>query len=612
MAQNCFRLTMAALVAGLVLGCKSAAPTAAPFAGSSAASNAGPSRRPLAPSARPISLVESSKKENSADAATSQPRLSAQKPSAGNDLGLVRNGLVWDDENPIAAGKPDDAAASEATHSATIQQRAGALVSTQDPSSAPQSPNNGANQASPSADESSDDSSSSLSKLQLSEVITAVDLAFPMLYAAYLQQQVASGNQVAAQGAFDLNLKGSTISQPVGFYENYRQTLGLQQQLWNSGNTLYGGYKLGDGQFEPWYKERETNEGGELAVGTIIPLRKNRLIDAQRAELFKANQDLQAFDPFIQTQRNLFLRDAAIAYWVWVDSGNLLQIQRRLLQLAQDRARQIELRVTEGDLPELAGIDNQRLIAQRETKLIEATRKFQAAAIKLSLFLRDGEGQPLLAEESFVPTNFPGIATGVFQSLSQDIQTAINQHPEIRELDFEINKAQIDVQLAQNSVLGKLDLFLETSQDMGSRASALGDKSPLELEAGLMGELPLQRRAGLGKVTATQGKLQQWEFKRQFLADKISIGIRDSYSAYLTAKDRLDRATNNLTLAQRALTIGRQQFTAGNIDLIILNIYEQSVADAEILVVDANVGIQQAIIDYQFAIGSFAASGSVQ
>ncbi len=576
MAQQFLKLMLAGVLACPLIGCKSSARMQVS------------SRQQPNLESRPHSLVEASKK---------LPPTS----DSGSEL-------VWDSSAPLSEREM----AAPPTSTATVQKRTDISVSTQQPAPAAGLLNTDDKNLPFRAIQNSGDATSNISKLQLSEVITAVDLAFPMLYSAYLQQQVAAGNQVAAQGAFDLNLKGSTISQPGGFYENYRPSLGVQQQLWNSGNTLYGGYKLGDGQFEPWYKERETNEGGELALGTIIPLRKNRLIDQQRSELLKANQDIQAFDPFIQTQRNLFLRDAAIAYWVWVDSGNLLQIQRRLLQLAQDRARQIELRVSKGDLSELAGIDNQRLIAQRETKLIESTRKFQAAAIKLSLYLRDVEGQPLFADESFVPTNFPSATNRYFQSLDRDLQLAITQHPEIRELDFEINKAKIDVQLAQNSVLGKVDLFLETSQDLGHRASSLGDKSPLELEAGLMGELPLQRRAGLGKVTATQGKLQQWEFKRQFLVDKIGIGVRDSYSAYLTANERLARATDNLTLAQRALSIGRQQFAAGNIDLIILNIYEQSVTDAEILVVDANIGIQQAIIDYQFALGNFSIPESSQ
>ncbi len=440
-------------------------------------------------------------------------------------------------------------------------------------------------------------------KLELADVTDSVLAIFPELQIALLEQNVANGNLTAALGAFDFNLRGSTINQPVGFYENYRHALGFSQNIASSGSTIYGGYRIGAGDFQPWYKERETNTGGEFAIGAVAPLRQNRLIDARRVAVFRAEQDLQAVDPLIRSQEIHLIRDASIVYWVWVGVGNAVDTHERLLKLALDRAKAIEERVERGDLPRLSKIDNDRLIAQRQAKLIEAQRKFEASSIKLSYFLRDTGGQMLLPGREFVP-GFPELVLIDREQLADDLAIALGIHPEIRQLDFEINKAEIDIAAARNLVLARVDAFAETSQDVGSRATPLGDKSPLEVELGLNAELPLQRRLGLGRLAASEAKLRQAQCKRELISNKIQVSLQDSYSAMLNARERIERSRENLRLALESLEIARNAFQNGDIDLIILNIYEEAEANAELIVIDAEIEFFIALAEYRFAMGT--------
>ncbi|MEM8678714.1 MAG: hypothetical protein AAGF97_05070, partial [Planctomycetota bacterium] len=102
--------------------------------------------------------------------------------------------------------------------------------------------------------------------LWLDEVIHSVAQSFPMVEAALTEIGIAEGKALAAWGSFDTNLSGHSKNQPLGFYENYRQGIKLARPLWNGGE-VYGGYRIGRGEFEPWYLERETNAGGEFHVG---------------------------------------------------------------------------------------------------------------------------------------------------------------------------------------------------------------------------------------------------------------------------------------------------------------------------------------------------------
>ncbi|MEM9658584.1 MAG: TolC family protein, partial [Planctomycetota bacterium] len=188
--------------------------------------------------------------------------------------------------------------------------------------------------------------------LRLSDVIESVQWTYPPLAEAAAERQIAAGKQLSAHGAFDLMAKAFSISMPEGFYKNYRNGASLEQPTFQGG-YLYGGYKIGDGFFQPWFGERETNEGGEFALGFGAPILKNRDIDERRSDLFQANLTRQAVEPFVRTQLLEFVRIASQFYWSWVASGQALDAQRELLENAEDRVEQIEIRVEEGDIGEI-------------------------------------------------------------------------------------------------------------------------------------------------------------------------------------------------------------------------------------------------------------------
>ena len=128
-----------------------------------------------------------------------------------------------------------------------------------------------------------------------------------------------------------------------------------------------------------------------------------------------------------------------------------------------------------------------------------------------------------------------------------------------------------------------------------------------ELEGGLYGELPLQRRNAHGKITAAQGKLAQLSAKREFIVNKIAAMVQDSVSALRAAEGRIKRAETNLRLARQTLTLGRVQFEGGDIDLVTLNIYEKSVTDAQLLLISARADFFVAVANYRAALAQDSA-----
>lgn len=172
--------------------------------------------------------------------------------------------------------------------------------------------------------------------LTLSDVIASTYRGFPLIEIARQQAGVTSGEYRSAWGAYDTKLEYFSLNQPLGYYETYRNGIGAARQLW-WGGYLSTGYRIGRGYYEPWYKERQTDDAGEFKVAYQQPLLQGRAIDPQRVELFQANLRRQSVGPEVQFQLLVATRDAAFAYWQWVEQGNILRAQRNLLRLAELR-----------------------------------------------------------------------------------------------------------------------------------------------------------------------------------------------------------------------------------------------------------------------------------
>jgi outer membrane protein TolC len=438
--------------------------------------------------------------------------------------------------------------------------------------------------------------------LQLTEVLDATLGAFPPLLEAASVVEAARGNELSQWGSFDTNLVGSSLNQFLGYYENYRQGLTVEQPLWWGADVL-AGYRIGDGNFEPWYGNRETNEGGEFKLAMKAPLLQGLAVDKRRTNVRTAAFDREATDFAFQALRLVVQRDTSTAYWEWVAAGRMLLVQQRLLELALERVEQLNQRILQGDLPRIESVNNQQLIAARRAKVIEAERKIQQTAIKLSVFYRDAAGLPLVPPTPRLPRDFPTIDPPDSAELLAEIPGAQARRPEIQQYRAKADSLQAKLALAQNETLPKLDALVDGGQDVGGLTSSKGDKQELVLMAGVAGEVPIQRRMAQGKIREALGLLQANDANRQFAADKIGAEIRDHVSRLITAYGRIQQAELNVELAAETLRLGRLAFEVGDADVLILNLREQQLADAALDLIAAQAAYFEALAAYQTALG---------
>jgi outer membrane protein TolC len=438
-------------------------------------------------------------------------------------------------------------------------------------------------------------------QLELQTVLDSVYTSYPLLESAILERVVKQGAQVAAMGEFDLKLKAESTSAPIGFYRNYRNSMGFEQPLW-TGGSFEAGYRTGHGNFEPWYGGRETDEGGQYSVGLYTPWIRNRRIDDRRAELFKRQVERTQVEPFIQSEFLEFIRQSSIAYWGWVGSGAVLDINKRLLDLADQRTSVFDDMLRTGRISRLLVDDNERLVVNRQGKVVQSEQKLRESAIKLSLFVRTGDGKPYLARPDQM-TSFPEPSDRSGELLDQDIQVAWSRRPELTRLNLDRQRLEIEYEQGRNLFLPQVDTFLNLRDGLGQPSSTKMDKSPLALEAGVVMSMPYQRRKGLGKMQEVRGKLGQLNLKIQFQRDKIATEVQSAVNDLLRAYERVKLARDSVRLSEELAEAERERFRQRRSDFLDVNIREDAVANAQIVEVEAlfDYYVAQANLRYALA-----------
>lgn len=437
--------------------------------------------------------------------------------------------------------------------------------------------------------------------LSLEEVLDSVDRTHPKIAAAGFGVDAAEARRFSARGVWDPELRTDAKWNAIGYYRNGQVDAVVRQAtpLWGLG--AYAGYRLGSGDFATYKGELETLAAGELRAGLDLPLWKGGPIDEGRAEIARSKLELAAANCQQDTTRLMVHVDAAKAYWKWVEAGQEVRIQRDLLSVALERDRALRGQAEAGSIPVILLTDNERLVLDREAKLVAAERKFAEQSQDLSLYLRDAELRPIAPGEPRVPPIATGLGAPSLPSEESDISSAISRRPDLCELQREKEVAKVDLRLAKNNRAPDIRVRGFVAQDIGG-----GD--PVELapfEAGVGGSIsmPLLLRAARGKVREAEAKLAMVDAKIRGQSDKIAAEVRRARIDLIAAHRQLGIAIRQVEVAETLARAEREKLKQGASDLVILNLRELAAADATRLEVEAVARYKQAQADYVVATG---------
>lgn len=444
-----------------------------------------------------------------------------------------------------------------------------------------------------------DEAVTTATPVDLLDVLRSARKHHPSIQSERAVLLASQAEQRAARGEFDTVLGAQGRAAVMGYYDYRRFDLTVEQPTPLLGASLYGGYRVTRGKVAPYYGEYYTLARGELRGGVKLPLAQDLLIDGRRAGVRAASAQARAAE---QTLNDVLLdieREAALAYFTWTAAGQRLRVLEELITLASTRDRELRSQVQLGSIPAVEQLDNTRSLLERERQLVAARRAFEKAAIDLSLYLRTEQGAPRLPAPAELPGTTPAVSAQPSSGATE--ARALAQRPERRAIEAQIEQARVDRALAQNRVLPRLDAYGEVSKDLGSPHSDLPPSiaptlTPTALEVGVSLSLPLWLRRARGKLQAAEAKLRSVEAKARLTEDKIVAEVRDARSQFEAARERAALAERTVEAALQVAAGERERFQLGASTILVVNLREQSAADAQMAMIDALAELQYSAV----------------
>ncbi len=413
--------------------------------------------------------------------------------------------------------------------------------------------------------------------LTLAEVLASVAEHDPRLDAAEQAIAGADGKLLSARGGFDTRARVRGMVEPIGYYRSGVIDVRVEQPTPAYGLTAWAGWRIGVGDFPVYEGKLLTTAGGEVSAGLSLPLWRDGAIDRRRADIRQAKLERERLDRVLDARTLGLEADAAKAYWTWVASGLRLEIERTLLELALERdvgiRRQIELGASEA----LVGIDNRRVILAREARVVAVERSFQKAALALSLYLRDGAGDPLLAGSDRLPSGLPELPAPELVDIEAEVAAAIERRPDRDARLANREQAEVELRWARNQRAPKIDVSSWLAKDLGTGPASL---QPLEWVAAIELEIPIPLRQARGRVQSANAEVGKIDAELRLLDDTIAVEVLDAHSAVAAAYQRARLAGEQVALAQALAEAEYRRFSLGAGDLLLVNLRELASADA--------------------------------
>ncbi|MFK7954943.1 MAG: TolC family protein [Lysobacterales bacterium] len=430
--------------------------------------------------------------------------------------------------------------------------------------------------------------------LSLEEVLDRSADSVPKILQAREKINASQAKAFAAEGAFDRQLSSVGRSRAAGFYGLTFVDNKFSAPLRDLGGEVYAGYRISDGDFPVYEDEYVTLGAGEFNFGASISLLRDRQIDKRRMRLRDRSIEVEMAELDYVLSSIEVQHDAMIAYWNWVAAGQRLKIYENLQSLAMNRIGALSARVAEGDLADIALVENQQRFFARRGLVVAAERSLRNAALALSLYFRDSRGQPLVPEPVQLPLGFPE-PESTSANLLVDIDAALGRQVELSLIDRRLELASNRQLMGENELLPQVDLDLKVARDLGGGSPTRGET---DLYIGFEVSLPLERRSAKGEIAAAEADIRALEQQRRYIADQLKMRITQLSNTIDAAQTNARLASGELNLAQRLEEAEQQRFKEGASSFFLLNQREDANADARLKQVNALALYYRAITDY--------------
>jgi len=442
------------------------------------------------------------------------------------------------------------------------------------------------------------------------EVLRSSALTFPSILEAFEREAASRADQVAADGAFDLMLKGEYYDRLTGYYSGGYGKVEARQPLRPYGAEVFGSYRVSNGDFPIYENYDYTNNLGEAKVGALFSLLRNRDIDSRRFAIEDTRLAAsQAKLDVMLVQLNV-QHEALRAYWRWVAAGEEIRVFEELLEIAEARQIGLGREVSEGARARIALTENEQNLLRRRTLLEQARRDFATASNSLAFYLRGADGQMVVPTREMLPDLKRMKAVPPAEALAAaPLTEMIRTRPELQTFKLALERATNKVALRQNDLKPSLDASVELSRDFGQIGPGGPGFDSTDTVVGLTFKVPLQRREARGRLQRAEAELRETELRQRRIADQITTEVANILANLSAALKLADLADAEVKQANQMVQAERTRFRLGAGEFFLVNAREETAANAQIGAIRAALAGRLAEASYNAATMNLGALG---
>lgn len=409
-------------------------------------------------------------------------------------------------------------------------------------------------------------------------------LTFDMFYAYVIenhpivrQAQLLNDNAVQqlrlARGSFDPKLEGNWNYKDFKETDYYNKAnIGLKIPVWFPVDPKVGLQQNSGVYLNPENFIADNTNNRQIYMGVSLPIGQGLFIDERRAMVKQARlfQDMAEAEQIKAI--NKVLLTAAKDYWQWYFTYKNYQLIEQSIGIAQDIFDRTRVAFNYGETAAIDTVQAQIALQSRQIEFQQANVKRIQAGLQLSNHLWTADGMPLELSNQMVPEE---AASAQFDEsiLSQLVDMALKNHPELVKLGLKNESLIIDRKLARENIKPQLDLdYTLLDQPIAPEGGSSELSFTDNYKLGVTFAFPILIRKERAKLKQIDIKVEQNLLEQTFREREIINNIGAQYNEVLTIGNILAQQQQMVNNYNLILSAERLNLQNGESDLFKINV----------------------------------------
>ena len=358
-----------------------------------------------------------------------------------------------------------------------------------------------------------------------------------------------------------------------------------------------------------------------------------RQVNTRQLRVARNNKEISDIQ-FEQNVINLVVQGQK-TYWDLVFSAEDIRVKQRSMDYAQKTLSDNQVQVNVGTMAPIDLVQAESEVASRKEALVVATFTLEQSEdqVKKLITNQADPGMVLARLSPIQPVKRP--APGDVPAIEDAIRIALENRPEVRQLELELRNKDIEVEYTKNQLLPMLDFSASYVQNgiggrktvregfgtppiaiiPGGLGNAFGQLFGYDYtgyQVGVSLQVPLSNRAAQADNARAVTEKRIVENRRGSTAQQIALEVRNALTQVEMNRARIEAAQKARELAECRLESEQKKFDLGASTIRFVLEEQRNVAQAQTNEIAALVNYTKALVDVDRATGMTLKKNNIQ